>query len=274
MNIICFINPEFYYRVSYLKNRRKWLNLKKPTNVSEVIISEIVSGKTKEYSVFADKYKVREFIFKKGLHDILPRLYGVWKDVQLIDFNTLPNQFVLKCNFGCGLNIICFDKTKLNIPETIIKLNNWMNIKVFTRSEPQYDLIERCIICEELIQDGYYNLPVDYKFMCVNGIPHHILVITERAEHSYKLYTYDLKWRKMEYMLKKHKRHDDDLPKPKNLDKMVKYANILAKDFKFVRVDLYDTGDKVFFGELTFTPEGGLIRYYTIDALQAMLDNK
>jgi hypothetical protein len=271
-DISSFISLEFYYKLAYFHNRQRWLHLKNPTNISEFIISEIVSGRINKYAPLADKYRVRDFVTKKGLSNILPELYGHWTDANEIDFDALPNQFVLKKNAGCGLNIICFDKAKLNIQETVKKLNGWMQIKIFFRPEPHYDYIEKCIVCEELIQDAYSDLPTDYKFVCVNGKPHHIFVCTDR-DRSVRFHMFDLNWNRRNDLVK-GKIYSDDIPKPKNLNKMIEYATVLSQGFKYVRVDLYDTGDKVFFGELTFTPHGGLLRYYTIEALEEMWNNK
>ncbi|MCL2097290.1 MAG: hypothetical protein FWH23_00830 [Bacteroidales bacterium] len=271
VKVTSLISLKFYYRLAYFHNRGKWLNLKKTTNLSEFIISQIVSGEINAYAIYADKYRVRNFVKKRGLSHILTQLYGSWTDANDINFDTLPNQFVLKQNAGCKLNIICFDKTKLDIQEVRNKLNHWMQIKVFARKEPHYDRIEKCIIAEELIQDGLGNLPVDYKFQCINGKIHHILVCTDR-DKSTRLHMYGLNWiRKNNLVKKKNEKYDDAIPRPKNLDKMIEYAAILAQGFEYVRVDLYDTGDKVYFGELTFTPHSGLLRYYTIEALEEML---
>jgi hypothetical protein len=263
------ISPAFYLKLSYFHNRGRFPNLKNPTNISEFIISEIVSEKINNYAHLADKYKVRKFVAERGLSNILTKLYGCWTDADQIDFNDLPSQFVLKCNFGCAMNIICFDKDKFIFQEAKSQLNSWMKVKKIAIAEPHYGKIERCIIGEELIKDEYFDLPTDYKFMCINGEPHHILVVSERKGHSYKLYTYSLNWEKVD-LLKGIYKHDKNIPKPKNLDKMIDYARVLSKGFDFVRIDLYDTGDKVYFGEMTFTPHGGLLRYYSLDALKKM----
>jgi hypothetical protein len=268
-SIVARISPAFYLRLSYFHNRGYFPDLKNPTNLSEFIISEIVSRKINNYAYFADKYKVREFIAERGLSHILTELYGCWTDANQINFNALPNQFVLKCNFGCAMNLICFDKTKFDFQEAKLQLNSWMGVKKIVVAEPHYSKIERCIIGEELIQDEFYDLPTDYKFMCVNGKLHHILVVSERKGHDYKLYTYSLNWEKLD-LLKDIYKHDKNIPKPKNLEKMIDYARILSKEFDFVRIDLYDTGNKVYFGEMTFTPQGGLLRYYTLRALEKM----
>ncbi|KAA6347105.1 hypothetical protein EZS27_005398 [termite gut metagenome] len=266
-SIACKISPTFYLNLSYFHNRGRLPNLKNPTNLSEFIISKIVSGKINDYAQLADKYAVRSFVAEKGLSHILTKLYGHWDKVYQINFDELPDQFVLKCNFGCGMNVICFDKGQLDFQEVKSQLNSWMEITKFAVAEPHYSKIEKCIIGEELIKDEYFDLPTDYKFMCINGEPHHILVVSEREGHSYKLYTYSLNWEKLD-LLKDIYKHDKNIPKPKNLEKMIDYACILSTEFDFVRVDLYDTGDKVFFGEMTFTPHGGLLRYYTTEALQ------
>lgn len=262
------ISVKFYYQLSYFHNRRKILNLKHPTNLSEYIISNIISGKINSYASYTDKYKVREYIEQKGLSRILPSLLGVWKYVEEIDYKLLPQKFALKLNFGCGFNVICFDKSSLNLNKTNDQLTLWLQQDVFWRAEPHYDLIERCIICEEFIEDNKGLFPIDYKFMCVNGIPDHILVVFDR-DSDYKLVTYDLGWNKINLLTDDYFT-EEDIPKPVNLNDMIEYATILSKDFDFVRVDLYDTGERVIFGELTFTPHGGLLRYYKMEALEKM----
>jgi hypothetical protein len=256
--------------LAYLHNRGKFPDLKHPRNLSEYIISTCVSGEVIKYAPLADKYRVRDFVTERGLPNILTELYGHWTAmegaVNLIDFKALPICFALKLNAGSSKNIICKDKAQLNINETKDKLNEWLKIKSFSLHEPHYDKIERCIIAEEYIQDN----PTDYKFMCINGEPHHILVVSERTSDSYKLNTYNLKWGKLDLLTREKGHNDVDIQRPKNLDKMIGYAKILSEGFPFVRVDLYDTGDKVFFGEMTFTPHGGLLRYYRTKILEDM----
>ena len=263
-----FISIKMYYILSYLHNRKKIINLKQPSNLSEFIISNIVFGRVNSLANYTDKYLVRDYVKQKGLNNILPLLYGVWEDVESIDFKSFPEKFALKLNFGCGFNIICFDKSIFNVENAKLQLSTWMKIKIFWKAEPHYDFVKRRIILEELIQDKKGKLPVDYKFMCINGIPDHILVIIDR-DSDYKLLTYDLDWNKINLLENKYK-IEMNIEKPLNLSKMIECARILSNDFDFVRVDLYDSGERVIFGELTFTPQGGLLRYYTIDALKKM----
>lgn len=271
MNICSFISLKLYYSLSYYYNRKKIINLKRPTNLSEYIISKIVNREIDKVYELTDKYAVREYVSQKGFRSILTKLYGYWTSVEDIDFDKLPNSFALKCNFGCGFNVICFDKANFSREDIVSRLNDWMSIRTFYRSEPHYDLVKKSVLCEELIQDYAGVLPIDYKFMCVNGKPHHILVITERSGHTMKLFTYSLTWERIDNLLENDFLNNENICRPNNLNQMVEISEKLSKDFDFVRVDLYDTGDKVYFGELTFTPQGGLLRYYTIEALELMV---
>lgn len=267
-NFVSGISVKLYYQLSYFHNRKKRLDLKNPKNISEYIISNIVSGKINSYADYTDKFKVRKYVKSKGLSSILPKLFGVWKDIEEIDFKILPERFALKLNFGCGFNIICFDKNTFDISSSKEQLSRWLLQKIFWRAEPHYDLVDRCIICEEFIEDNKGLFPIDYKFMCVNGKPDHILVVIDR-DTNYKLLTYDLEWNRINLLTEDYN-NEETIDKPVNLEAMIEYATILSRDFDFVRVDLYDTGERVIFGELTFTPQGGLLRYYTIDALEEM----
>jgi len=270
-NISLLLGIRVYYFLSYLYNRKSILNYRSPGNLSETIIANIISGKVNNYAKFTDKYLVRDYVSSKNLEHILPNLYGVWINPEVIDYSILPNKFVLKLNFGCGFNIICLDKNQLQSENVKKQLNTWLNIKIFWRAEPHYDLINRLIICEEFIEDNKGVFPIDYKFMCVNGNPDHILVVIDR-DTEYKLLTYDLEWNKIDLLTEKY--HNDFIvQRPNNLSQMVEYARILSSEFDFVRVDLYDTGDRIFFGELTFTPQGGLLRYYKMSALEKMKVN-
>lgn len=267
-DFVCKISIKLYYQLSYLHNRKRLLNFAFPHNLSEFIIKKIVSGETAQYAVYADKYAVRKYVEEVGLGNILPKILGVWKDVDEIEFDSLPDKFALKLNYGSGMNIICKNRRNLNTAEIKEKISGLMSKDIFWRAEPHYDLIPKCIICEEFIEDHMGYFPLDYKFMCFNGVPNHILVCSERNVKM-KLFTYDLDWNKIDLLTSDY-RSTEDIRKPQNLDLMIQYATQLSKGFDFVRIDLYDTGEHVFFGEMTFTPEGGVLRYYSLSALSMM----
>ncbi len=262
------ISPKLYIKLSYLHNRGKFPNLKNPKDVSEIILSTMYSGKVNEYSDYVDKIKVREIYKDWGYEQYLPKIYGIWNNTDEINFDLLPDSFALKTNHGCGSHYICKNKSELNIEEAKIIINQALNTK-FGLAETQYHSIKPLVYCEEYINDGTGNLPSDYKFLCTDGEIKCILIVTDRIKTSYKLLTYNIKWEKLDYVTP-HYQTNYDFEKPKNLKLMTSIAKQISQKFEFVRVDFYDLGDKIFLGELTFTPQGGIMSYFTIEAIKEM----
>lgn len=266
--IMAGVSVELYIHLSYLHNRGTLPNLKKPKDISEIILSTIKSGKINEYSVFVDKIKVRDYYKEWGFEEYLPAVYGIWENPDEIDFQKLPEAFALKTNHGCGDHYICRSKKELDIEKAKNTINKSLK-KKYGNTETQYHLIKPLVFCEEYIDDGTGALPSDYKFLCLDGEIKCILVVTERSGNSYKLLTYDENWRKLDY-LNSHYAHDKDFEKPRNLQTMIRIAMEIAKIYEFVRVDFYDTGERVLLGELTFTPQGGIMSYFTNSAIKIM----
>jgi hypothetical protein len=262
------ISPKIYMKLSYFHNRGKLPNLKNPKDVSEIILSTMYSGKVNEYSDYVDKIKVRDILQKWGYGDFLPKMYGIWDTPDEIDFEELPNSFALKTNHGCGHHYFCRDKKELNKTEAIRVINGALKTK-FGLAETQYHAIRPQVYSEEFIDDGTGVLPSDYKFLCTDGDIKCILIVTERTETNYKLLTYDTNWEKLDYVTP-HYQTDYQFKKPANLKLMTKIAKEIAQKFEFVRVDFYDLGDRIFIGELTFTPQGGIMSYFTDDAIKKL----
>lgn len=206
----------------------------------------------------ADKYAVREYIIEKGCDEILTKLYGAWDSVDDIDWDSLPNKFVLKCNHGSGFNIVCKDKTKFNIPEATEKLKEWMNTEYGQLYVEQgiYQDIKRKIIAEQFIETKDNLPPHDYKFFASYGKVQLLFVASDRYGNNTKFDYYYPDWTWID-VRNYFENHGPDV-KPSCLEKMEQYASVLSKDFPLVRVDLYNEGEKIFFGELTFTHFGGL----------------
>lgn len=262
------ISPKLYINLSYLHNRGKFPNLKNPKDVSEIILSTMQSGKVNEYSDYVDKIKVREFYKNMGYQQYLPEIYGIWNNADEIDFEKLPDAFALKTNHGCGHHYICKNKSELNIEAAKKIINKALNTR-FGLSETQYHSIRPLVYCEEYINDGTGDLPSDYKFLCTDGEIKCILIVTERTEKTYKLLTFNTEWEIKNYVMPhyiaKHK-----FSRPQNLTLMTNIAKQISKNFEFVRVDFYDLGFKIFLGELTFTPQGGIMSYFTKEAIKEM----
>ncbi len=258
---------KFSYKVRYYHQRGHWPNLRAPKDLSEHIISEMFSPGFEKYSRYADKYLVREYIKEKGLDKILLEHYGVWDKPEEIDFSSLPEKFILKANNGSGPHFICKNKETVNKSEAIETLNEALELGK-KMIEPHYRAIVPKVFCEELIDTGTDEWPTDYKFTCIEGEIYDVFVATERRT-STRYCTMDLDWNILPYTRKEYM--PDVIPeKPNHLKEMAEIARFLAKDFKFVRVDLYEYKDKIFFSELTFTPWGGLMYSYTNEALELL----
>lgn len=267
-NITWDISPAFSCGISYFHSRHRIPNFKNPTDFSEIVYSEMISGKVKEYAPYVDKIKVRKYLEEWGYEEYLPQLYGVWKKGEDIDFSILPNKFALKTNNFCGGHLFCHDKRTFNEDEARehmnIELSRISNIK----RESQYNQIEPMIFAEELIEDINNVMPIDYKFHCCDGRVRGCLVAIERGtERGVHLVFYDNNWKKCDDFLQGPEKSDRNIHKPEHFEEMKMIAEDIAQKFKQVRVDFYDINGKLYLGELTFTPHGGIMSYYTDKAL-------
>ena len=232
-----------------------WDNLQTYT---EKMQWEKIYDKNPMKTVLADKYRVREWIENKIGNDYLIPLIGVWDSFDDIDFNSLPDQFVLKTNHGTGTNLIVKDKEKLNIKRTKRMFDDWMKIDyAFTNSlQLHYRKIPRKIIAEKYLETDLGELQ-DYKFLCFDGKPYFCWVDLGRfSKHTRTVF--NMKWELQPWTQATYGIASHEIPKPKNFDKMVEIATILSKGFSHVRVDLYNVDGKIYFGEMTFTNGSGL----------------
>ncbi len=214
----------------------------------------------------ADKYLVREFIKETIGEEYLIPLIGVWDRVEDIDFDSLPNQFVLKVNWGSGQNIIVKDKTKLDIEEVKNKLSLWLlptSNHYYYSYEWCYKNIEPKIICEEYIEQMDGNL-FDYKFHCFNGVPRHIGVFLYRNTPNFRSCYYNVNWQKEDYQFG-YKKYDDEIMKPNKLYDMINISKILSNYFINVRVDFFEVENKLYVGELTLYDGAGLDKFFNIE---------
>lgn len=265
-NILVLLPKSLGRKIIYRRRLHKKLNLSNPVDFNEKINWLMVHTYNEKYGELADKYLVREYVSKKGLSKYLPKLYGIYDNADNIDLNSLPSKFVLKPNNGCGNIFICKDKKTFDFEMCKRKLNEAIK-KDFSKEllEYHYSYIKGKIICEEFLDDGIHSQPVDYKFYCYNGKVECILLCSEREKHL-RLDYYDRNWNYLDYAIEKY-RSKVDHQKPKKLNEMIKVAEKLSSEFKFVRVDLYEINNNIYFGELTFTPAGGLVYYNTEEAL-------
>ena len=213
-----------------------------------------VFGNLERFSKYVDKYDVREFIKEKIGDEYCTPLIGVYNRAEDIDFETLPNSFVIKATHGSGWNIIVKNKFDLDQNETREKMKKWINSNFYkVHGEKNYKPLKGRIIIEEYIENISTNI-IDYKYLCFKGEPKCILVedcINNKADG------YDLKWNKLP-MSFLDGNIDVSVERPNQLEKMNELSRKLSKDFPFVRVDFYNINGRVYFSELTFTPANGL----------------
>lgn len=253
------------YRLRYYRQRKRWPNLKNPQDISEILIASMFSPESSQFADYVDKVRVRDYIASKGLEDTLLRHYGVWENPEDIDFDSLPEKFILKANNGSGGHVVCWDKKTFDKEAAIAKMRANIN-EGLNEIEPHYRYIKPLVFCEELIDTGTESFPIDYKFTCINGDIVDVFVATDRLTNT-RYCTLDLDWATLPYT-KQEYLPETKPPRPKNLDEMVRIAKVLSQDFKFVRVDLYEYNDHVYFSELTFYPWGSLMYSYTDEAIK------
>lgn len=235
------------------------LDLENPKTFNEKIQWMKLYDSTPLKTRLADKYLVREWVAEQIGEEHLIPLLGVWDTFDEIDFAKLPQQFVLKANHGCGWNIIVKDKDTFDPKEAKEKMDQWMKEDYGLRSdlELHYMNMPPKIIAEEFIQnmDDLY----DYKIFCYHGKVEFICVTTDRNT-GLKNTFYSINWEALPMsMIGRGSRCD--LEKPKNLEKMIFIAEQLSHKFSFVRVDLYEVNDFILFGEMTFTPTSGNMKW-------------
>lgn len=249
--------------IDYLRGYKRILNLKNPKTFGEKIQWIKIYGGLEDYSQLVDKYSVRNIIKSKIGEKYLAKLYGVYYNADDIDFEKLPNRFVLKCTHGCGYNLICKDKTMLSIEETRAILHKWMNEEFYKNAkEIQYKNVTPTIICEEYLEDNQGKL-LDYKYFCFNGKPEFIEVVSDRGNDT-RADFYTTNWEKIN-LRTKFKNSNSNIESPKGLELMTELAEELSRDYPFVRVDFYNVDGRIIFGELTFTPGGGVSKFRPIE---------
>lgn len=211
----------------------------------------------------ADKVEVRRYVQARIGAEYLIPILGVYDKVEDIPWNYMPNRFVLKCSHASSANIVCVDKSKLNIPKTQSQLQRWMRRNWFWYGrEWPYLGIKPRILAEEFLDDGHQTGLVDYKFFCFDGHPRVLFVATDRqsAQEETKFDFYDLDWNKLP-IVNGHPNSSQVMEKPASFDEMLRIARELSRGFPHVRIDLYEVHGRVFFGEMTFYHYSGFTQF-------------
>lgn len=248
----------FYHQITYYRIFKKLPNLSRPLLFSEKILVRNMKPK-KIYTKLADKLQVREYIEGVIGEKYLINLYGTSEELTYAVYKNLPNAFVVKANHGSGFNEVVFDKTKTNYEDLYELTSSWLNCNFYKMTkEKHYDAIKPCLIFEELLLVGD-SVPNDLKFHCFNkdGVIKVFIQVDYSRFGVHRRDIFDCDWNRTEIRLGL-RNNPEPMLKPKMLEEMVSLATRIANQFSYVRVDFYEVGDKIYFGELTFTPGGGL----------------
>lgn len=257
---LSFLFPDrLYLQLMYRLNVGKRLNLDHPVTFNEKLQWLKLYNRDPRYTVMVDKVKAKEYVAGIiGEEHIIPTL-GVWDDPDDIDFDALPDQFVLKCNHNSGTGMcICRDKSRLDIKKVKAELRKGLRQNYFLHGrEWPYKNVPRKILAEKFMVDESGTELKDYKIFCMNGEPEIIEVDYDRfVKHMRNMY--DKEWNQVELELQFPRNPHHVIPKPEKLDEMLDLARKLAKGIPHVRADFYNISGKVYWGELTFFHGSGM----------------
>ena len=251
----------FYSRVGYK------LDLNNPKTFNEKLQWLKLNNRKPEMVKMVDKVDAKEYVAKIiGEEYIIPTL-GVYDSVDEIDFDKLPNQFVLKCTHDSGGIVICSDKSKLDIEAAKAKLRRGLKVNYYYQNrEWPYKQVKPRIIAEQyMVDESGYELK-DYKIHCFNGVPKMVLVCKDRySDTGITEDFFSEKWEHLNVKRPSIPNSREEIPRPKSLDQMLNLAEKLSKRCPFIRVDFYEINKLIYFGELTFFPASGMAEFYPIE---------
>lgn len=284
MSLAPIIPDKLYLKLLFRLKMRKSLNLRNPQTFNEKLQWLKLYDRNPKYSQMVDKFEAKKYVANIiGDEYIIPTI-GVYENVEEIPWDSLPNQFVLKCTHDSGGVVICKDKKTLNIKEAKKKLSRGLKRSYFYQlREWPYKFASRRIIIENLLEFetsngispekntlnnanqsrlGYENGTqfdiFDYKFFCFDGEPKFLKVDFDRFTEHHANY-FDLEWNLLPFGEKMcPPKESKELIKPTNFEQMLKISRLLSQGHKFLRVDLYNISGHIYFGELTFFPASGL----------------
>lgn len=257
--LLNWMPDEAYVKLQFRLAMGYPLDLKNPKTFNEKLQWLKLHDRNPLYTTLVDKYAVRQYIGETlGEEYLIPLVGGPWKNAEEIDFDALPEQFVLKCNHDSGGVIVCKDKSMLDIDAARKKLNERLKKNYYyANREWPYKNVKPCILAEKYMADEKGELE-DYKFFCFHGEPKLLYVCTERnTEKGLHTTYFDLNWEKLP-IRRDFPISDEEIKKPACFDEMIEVAKKLAAVSPYVRIDLYDIQGKPRFGEFTLYPDSGM----------------
>ena len=255
-----FIPDKIYLKSRYKARIGKKLNLKNPKTFNEKLQWLKLYDRKPEYTVMVDKHEVKKYVADKiGKDYIIPTL-GVWDKFDDIDFDALPEQFVLKCTHDSGGLVICKDKSQLDIEQARKKIDKCLKRNYYWHGrEWPYKNVRPRIIAEQYMEDEETAELRDYKFFCFDGVAKALFIATDRSnkEEETKFDFYDMEFNHLPFT-NGHPNANSAPQKPENFDKMRELAGKLSENIPHLRVDFYEVNGRIYFGELTFSHWNGM----------------
>lgn len=258
-----YYSDEEYIIKQYKKRTNEKLNFNELHTFNEKIQWLKLYYKNDMMHKCVDKYEVREFIKEKGCENLLIKNYGVWDKFEDINFDKLPQKFILKLTNGSSFNYICLNKTKKEIRKMKRRFKMWLKVNYYQYAkEWAYKDVKNRVICEELLEPSSGNPPEDYRFFCFKGKVHcfsidYDSVINGIKNSNYKRNIYDRNGKKLEAQIKYPNKENIDFEKNSGITQMISYAEKISSNFPHARIDFYYFDNKIYFGEITFYHASG-----------------
>lgn len=261
-NYLNWISDEKYLKILWRVFSKTQLNLDSPKTFNEKLQWLKLYDRKPEYTVMVDKYGVRNYIKEKVGEEYLIPLIGVWDNPEEINFDLLPDKFVLKCTHDCASIIICKDKSNFDKDLAVKKLANCLRKGIYeSKREWPYKNVPRKIIAEKYMEDDETTELRDYKFFCFNGEVKCLYVSSNSHTAHQKLQFFDSEYKPIDCKRTDYEEYVSLPAKPINFDKMVEIAKKLSANIPHVRIDLYEVNSKIYFGECTFYTGSGYIPF-------------
>lgn len=249
-----------FSELQYFRRQFRWPDLDDPLSFNEQILWIKVNYRDPLLHICADKLLARGYVEQAGCGENLIPLVGTFADPEGINFSELPERFVLKASHGSGMNLLCRDNRTLDPFRARTQLRRWLSTDFYqVGREWAYQGLSPSLVCEQFLSDESGEPPRDYKFHCFLGEPRYVQVDYGRFVHHTRA-IYDAAWNRLLCRLE-YRLEPSNQPAPRHLEEMLTIARRLSSPFPYVRVDLYEVGGQVYFGELTFYPGKGVERF-------------
>lgn len=258
------MSDEEYLRHKFKENTGETLDLENPQTFNMKLQWLKLHDRNPLYTTLVDKYAVKEYVSEHiGAEHVIPVIGGPWWSANDIDFDSLPDQFVLKCNHDCGSVVVCTDKSKLNVNAVRRKLADALGKNYYLQSrEWPYKDVRPCIFAEQYMVDDSGRELKDYKFFCFNGKPKCLFIATDRMNEGMetRFDFFDMDFNHLPFT-NGHPNAEVQPEKPAHFDEMKFLAGKLSGGIPQVRVDFYEAENEVYFGEMTFYHWGGMMPF-------------